>query len=140
MSNKITARCIMQIAGRPIEPVEKALSLIVEKLKENKAMKVIEEDISPPELDEESNLYSGIIELLIKFDDLQTMLGYISDFTPNSIEIEDPSEIKLDNVNLTEALNDMSTQLLKTNLKLRKAESMIFSLNKRLRETQENNK
>lgn len=134
MTQKITARFIIQIAGRPVETVEKALETIVNKIKEDKKLKVLEEEIIPAELDEESKLYSGIIELTIKFEDARQLLGFIADFTPNSVEIEEPQSLKFESFDFTEILNDMSTHLLKTNIQLRQAQSHIFSLNKKVKE------
>ena len=122
MGSKITARCIIQIAGRPVETVKKALDTVVAKIKEDKKIKVIEESIDKPILDKESNLYSGFIELLIKFEDPRTILGFIADYTPSSIEVEEPSSLKFDSADFTEILNDMSLILLKTNLKLRQTQ------------------
>lgn len=134
MGSKITANALIQIAGRPIEKVEEALKIVVEKIKEDKRIKVNSEEISEPEFEEESKLYSGLIELNAKFENTQTILDFIVDFTPNSIEIEEPNELKFDSAEFTGILNDMSAHMLRANIKNQKLNSQLYSAVKQLQE------
>ncbi len=131
---KITARALIQIAGKPIEPVEKALGLVLNRIKEDERWKVLDSEIIDPELDEESSLFLGILEVQAKFEDAEKLMEFIVDYTPNSIEVEDPSELKFDSVAFTSILNDMSSHFLKTNMKLREANAHLHMLNNRLKE------
>lgn len=137
MSDTITARFIIQIAGKPVENVEKALNIVLEKVKENKEnYKVIESEIIEPELDEESTLYSGFIEASAKFADVNKLLNFIYDFTPNSVEIEDPEKLKFSANEMTGILNDMSNFMLKVQSEKRNLQAQAYLLDKKVKELQ----
>ena len=137
MADKITARFVIQIAGKPIENVSKVLEKIEESIKEDERFKLLDSEIIEPELDEETTMYSGLIELGIKFENSEKLMEFIVDYTPNSVEIEDPSTLKFDSVSFTAILNDMSSHLLKNSINLRQALIRIQILEKELRELQE---
>lgn len=131
MTEKITARSIIQIAGKPKENVEKALNVVINKIKEQKEKyKIIESDIAPPELDEKTTLYSGLIETTIKFQNTEEILGFILDYTPSSIEIENPQNIKIEAHELTGMLNDISRIILNANMHLRNLSAQVQILKK----------
>ena len=135
MGNKITARFMIQIAGKPVENVEKALQAVLDKLKsEKKKFKLVQSDVIEPELDEESTLYSGVLEVLAKFDDTELLMEFILDYTPTSIEIEDPDSFTFDSSAFTAILNDMSSHILKTSMKLNQAHATLHFLNNKLKE------
>lgn len=134
MSEKITARFIIQIAGKPVENVEKALKIVEEKLKAEKRFKVVESEILEPELDEKSTLYSGLIEVLARFENAQSVLEFIIDYTPNSIEIEDPEKIVFDNASFTGILNDFSSSILRMTHQVRTLNANIHFLDKKVKE------
>ena len=137
MTNKINTRFIIQIAGKPVENVEKALNVVVSKLKESKKFKVLETEISEPQLDEQSTLYSGFIDILIQFKETAQILEFIVDYTPNSIEIEEPEDMNIDNRELTGILNDMSNYLLGAQTQLRKLNAHAHMQNKKIKELEE---
>ncbi len=131
MAQKIEARFIIQIAGKPVENVEKALNLVLEKLKnEKEKFKLMEHDIAEPEFDEKSTLYSGFIEVLIKFSEVKEMLSFVVDYTPSSIVIEEPEKITIDNDEMTGILNDMSHIILSMHSQIRKLNAHIHFMNK----------
>ena len=127
---KIIARFIIEIAGKPVENVQKALEKFKEQFKKEKvSFKVTEIDLEKPVLNEESKLYSGFLDMEAKFEDIGKLLAFIIDYTPTSVEIVEPSDIKFDSAELSATLNDMSTNLLKTNIELMKykqAASQMF--------------
>ena len=137
MTKKIEARFIIQIAGKPVENVQKALEVVVEKIKDSKGFKVLSSEIIDPELDEKTTLYSGLIEISIRFIDAKDILGFIVDFTPNSIEIEDPERIEFDNDELTGILNDMSSILLESQTKIRQLNAYVHMQNQKLAKLEE---
>ncbi len=127
---KINVRFIIQIAGKPVENVQKALQLVLDKLKnkENK-FKVLESEIVEPELDEKSTLFSGFIDILIKFSEIKEVLGFIVDYTPNSVEIEEPEKLNFSSNEFTVILNDISAHLLKSQIEIRQLRAHIHLMN-----------
>lgn len=133
MDKKITARFIIQIAGKPVENVDKALNHVLNNLKQEKEQfKLIESSIGEPELDDETTLYSGFLDITAKFPNVKSILEFILDYTPNSIEIESPEEIKMTNDILTGVLNDMSNFILSSQNEIRKLRAHAHILNQKL--------
>jgi hypothetical protein len=140
MAQKITARFMLQIAGKPVENVQKALELVFDKVKVSKDWSFIEGEIIDPELDEESTMYSGLIEVTLKFEKVEKLMGFIVDYTPNSVEIEDPETLKFDISEFNGVLNDMSSKFLHMAQQLRQANASLHYLhneNKKLKEKSE---
>ena len=129
MAEKTKIRFIIQIAGKPVENVNRALEFVEKKLKESETFKLKESEIIEPELDEETSLYSGLIEGLGVFDNHDKIFQFILDFTPNSIEVEEPEYIKLDSASFTGMLNDFSNHMLKSASQIRKLNAAVHQLN-----------
>ena len=128
MAQKITARFMLQVAGKPVENVQKALELVFDKIKESKDWKFIDGEIIDPELDEASTMYSGLIEVTLKFEKVEKLMGFIVDYTPNSVEIEDPETLKFDIHEFNGVLNDMSSKFLNMAQQLRQANASLHYL------------
>jgi hypothetical protein len=129
MEEPIVVRCIIQIAGKPKENVEKALQYVDEKLgNASKDYKLKSSEMSIPELDEESTLYSAFLDVVLEFEEVGKILEFILDYTPNSVEIESPQELTLDSTALTGVLNDFSNHFLKMNDKVRRLNAHIHQL------------
>ena len=128
MAQKITARFMLQIAGKPVENVEKALELVLGKIKDSKDLSFFEGEIIEPELDEKSTMYSGLIEVTLKFEKVESLMGFIVDYTPNSVEVEDPETLKFEISEFNGILNDMSAKFLNMSQKLRQANASLHYL------------
>ncbi len=130
---KVIARFIIEIAGKPVENVENALNKFKDQFEaEKKKFKVVEIDVNKPELNEESKLYSGFLDMEVKFSSVETLLSFIIDYTPTSIEILEPQELDLDSLEFSNILNDMSSSLLKTNIELMKYKQAAAMMHKEL--------
>lgn len=135
----ITARFIIQIAGKPVEKVEEALDFVEKKLQDEKEkFKVLESELIEPEFEEESKIYSGFLEVTAKFLDAREMLNFIVDYTPTSIEVEDPETLKFDSTTFTGILNDMSNIIIKSQNQIRMANATIGGMKKELDELKSN--
>ena len=132
MAQKIEARFIIQIGGKPLENVEKALKVVLKKLEDEKKFKLIESDIGEAELDEKSTLYLGFLDVLVKFDDPRDILEFIVDYTPTSVEVESPDNIKMNNDDLTAVLNDMSNFILKAGHNIRSMRAQMHVMQEQL--------
>lgn len=130
---KVIARFIIEIAGKPVENVGNALNKFKDQFEaEKKKFKVVEIDVNKPELNEESKLYSGFLDMEVKFSSVETLLSFIIDYTPTSIEILEPQELDLDSLEFSNILNDMSSSLLKTNIELMKYKQAAAMMHKEL--------
>jgi len=133
MEQNIEARCIIQIAGKPKEHVDKALHKVLETLNEEKTkFKILESELVESDLDEKTRLFAGFIEMLIKFKNVNEILLFITNYTPTSIIIESPRNLKIDSQEFTGILNDVSNMILKSQMDIRKLNAHIYSLQKQL--------
>lgn len=132
--DKVEARFIIELAGKPVGNVEKALEAVKKQLCEEKEkFKVLEIDLGEPEYEENSTLYTGFVEVLIKFYEPNKILEFIMDYTPTSVEVEEPEKINLDSTSLTGILNDFSMFILKSQSEIRKLRAHAHMLNKKLK-------
>lgn len=130
---KITARFIIEIAGKPQENVQKALEKFKQEFESEKdRFKVNECILEQAEFSEESQLYTGFLEVDAKFKDVSSILNFVADYTPTSIEIEDPASLELDNNEFAGVLNDVSSMLLKANVDRHKLRFQVNYLQKQL--------
>lgn len=131
---------MIQIAGKPVDNVQKALEMVLGKLKEEKErFKILESEIIEPELDEETTLFSGIIEVQVRFEDVEKLMEFIVDYTPNSVEIEEPSEFEFDSVSFTAILNDMSSHMLKITSQLGQANATLHMMHNKIKDLESKN-
>jgi len=131
----IYAKFIVEIAGKPVENVEKALKAVSEQLEEQKDdFKVVECHIEKPVLDEKSTLYAGFLDIELKFKEFNKIFGFILDYTPTSIEIIEPEKIEFSVSDLNTHLNEVAVSTLKTQGQLRQLNAYAISLKKQLEE------
>lgn len=134
MGKKITGNFIIQIAGKPVENVTRAIDFIEKKLNEDENFKIINIEKEKTELDEESSLYLSFMEVSARFNSLSELNGFIFDYSPTSIEIEEPEKIEISSNELTEILNIVSDYIIQTQTQVRKANATIIALDKKLKE------
>jgi hypothetical protein len=134
MVKKIKGRFIVEIAGKPQENVDKTLEKVQEKLNEkSNKFEVVESEIIPSELDERTTLYSGMIEFTLKFETSHDLIGFILDYTPTSVELEEPSEIKIDTTEFAGLLNNLSHKMLESLNTIRRLNATAIHLDKELK-------
>ena len=126
---KILTRVIIEILGKPKEHIEKALRIVVEKIKEQKDIKVVEEKLFDAEKQEE--MFSIFAELGVLFMDIETLVGFCFDFMPSSVEILDPKKLGFESNDFAGLINDLLTRLHQINLKVvqNNAEKKILKKN-----------
>jgi hypothetical protein len=97
MEKQYQGHTILEVMGKPKEHVNETMQLLLKKAKETKELEVINSSIEEPEkVDDDSALYSGFLEMELKFLNLETVFGFIFDYMPTSIEISDPDRITMD--------------------------------------------
>lgn len=104
--NRILVRAIIEMLGSPKDHIEETIKDYVEKLKEDLDVKSAE--IEPAK--EQEKFFSTFVELEIYFDKLSDVIAFCFDSMPSSIEIIEPEEIKLQNNDLSNALNDLQAK------------------------------
>ena len=81
-------RVIIEIAGSPKEHIEKSMQSLVENIKKKSGLDVKHEDTA--EAEENEKMWTTFTELEILFKRLDTLLDFIYEFMPASIEVIEP--------------------------------------------------
>ena len=103
---------IVEIAGRPAEYVKDILKVHVGKIKEAKDASVVCEKLSEPKkLDSEQEMYTCFAEIEIETSSLSRLLELIFDYMPSSVEIVEPSELRLNSQEATAFACDLAGRL-----------------------------
>lgn len=108
---KVNAILMLEILGKPAEHIKKILSQIIDKLAEEKDVKVIEKRIADPkEIPEQKELFSSFAEVEIETD-LEKLLAICFGYMPSHIEIISPEDLKIKNNELNISLNELMRRL-----------------------------
>jgi len=113
---RILTRIIIEIVGKPKEHVEKTLRVVIDKIKEQQDIKIVEEKLFDAEKQEE--MFSTFAELGILFKNMETLVGFCFDFMPSSVEILDPKKLGFESNDFAGLINDLLTRLHQINLKV----------------------
>ncbi len=122
MSEKIRALLIYEILGRPKDYIKTTLEQLIDRIGENKGIKIIERKVHEPHLidkDKAKNLkdlntddiFSTFSEVELEIDNLFIVFGLILNSLPSSIEIISPSELRLKNFDLNSVLSELAIKL-----------------------------
>ncbi|MBI5797483.1 hypothetical protein HZA98_01105 [Candidatus Woesearchaeota archaeon] len=131
---KIVARITIEVLGSPKDHVEKALNAAIEKIKEEKNIRVANvESYESKEMD--NKLWSTFADIEFETEDLKRILNICFDYMPSTLEILEPAGVELDCNDLADTLNDFLTMLHKYNMVINKLQSentyMMKELEKR---------
>jgi|TARA_B100001971_G_C18053922_1_gene464303 hypothetical protein len=106
----IRARTILEVLGKPKAHVEKTIRMLVEEIKENSDISILNEKFEPPKKLEKS-LFSTYVEIEMVAKGMDTLVGFCFDYMPSSIDIEKPAELLLKNSDISAVFNDLQAKL-----------------------------
>jgi len=132
---KVLAGIILEIVGAPKEHVDNTLKTVLDKIKDEKGIKIINQEIGSAEnmeLGEVKNLYSAFVELEIEFSNVMRLLNFCFDFMPSSVEILEPENLNLDVGKLSSFLNDLLAQLHRYDMALKNVNAKTILLQREL--------
>ncbi len=106
----ITFRAIVEVLGKPKEHVEETFKQYVQKLKDDGRYLIVSEEYAEIEPKEEE-LWSTFVELEVRTKTLKDLVAFCFDYMPSLIEILEPEELSISDVNLSEFLSDLQNKL-----------------------------
>ncbi|MBI2004118.1 hypothetical protein HYS72_01505 [Candidatus Pacearchaeota archaeon] len=110
--NKIKAIFILEIIGRPKEHLVQTLEKIIEAIKGEKGVKVIESKINEPvELKNNKDFYATFAEVEIEAEEILQIAILMFKYMPANIEIIEPELIALSNNGWNDILNELARRL-----------------------------
>lgn len=122
-----------EVAGKPKQHVEQTLSTYIDKLKEDKALDVLDvhrEDAI--ELEDEDGFFSAFSEVEMLLPDLESLTHLCVNLMPASVEILEPDEFRFAARNVQNWSNDLLSRLHEIAQQLRSERQKTNYLNKNI--------
>ena len=108
MDEKIQARLILEVLGRPPEHVLDALKLLVEKISKENGVTLLEKEIHEPILAKDAkDLYTSFVDITLEFKSVDVFFAVLFAYMPANVEIIYPERITLANDSLTYSSNKL---------------------------------
>lgn len=115
----IYCRVLIEIVGKPKEHVEKSIKTMVEKIKKEEGIKVMDEHVAEAEKREMATKEKDVIpemwatfaEMEMLFDDLTTITYFCFEYMPSSIEVLEPQKLAFEALNFSSFLNNLQGRL-----------------------------
>ena len=106
---KMKVQMILEVMGRPPENVTDALNKLVEKLGNDKSIKILEQNTHPPQAIPDSNdLHTAFSDLTLEIDTIEKYFGILFAYMPSHIEVIEPENLEFSNFDL----NDLASKLI----------------------------
>ena len=134
VEKKIKVKVIIEVLGSPKEHVEKALSLIINKVKDEKNLEVLK--AVSFDAKQIKQFWSTFAEIEINFDDIKKIIDFCFSYMPSSIDILEPTELLMGAKETNDMLNDMLAGLHKYEMILKNlhAQNIVLKREKEKKE------
>jgi hypothetical protein len=114
MTDKIKARFIFEILGKPAEHIKETLSQMIDKLEEIKGVKISEKTIHEPKLIEDEkvkDMYTTFAEVEVVSETMNAILAIIFNMFPANVEIIEPETFVVKNFDYSGLLNEVIAKI-----------------------------
>ncbi|HLC98361.1 MAG TPA: hypothetical protein VJC21_06320 [Candidatus Nanoarchaeia archaeon] len=108
---KILFRAMIEVLGKPQEHVEEALGTYLENLKKNERYTVLRAVRAKAKKQEDQDLWVTFAELEARTEKVEDLIGFCFDYMPSLIEVIEPVEFPLKDLDVTQFLNDLQAKL-----------------------------
>jgi len=128
---KIVTRFTFEVLGGPKDHVEATLQKVLDKLEEDKKLKISDKKVFDCE-EQDNKLWSTFAEVVLEFEKVGTLLDVCFDYMPSSVEILEPAGMELDLGEFGESMNDMLASLHKYTMGIKQLQAQNLYLRKQL--------
>jgi len=110
--DKLQARMVMEILGRPPENIIQALNMLLDRLGKEKGVKIIDKKVHDAvEAPGQKDLFTSFAEVEVELDSIANYLGIVFAYMPSHVELIYPENINLRNSELNELANSLTNRL-----------------------------
>jgi len=109
---KVKANFIIEVLGRPPEHIVESLNMLIDTLSKENGVSILNKVVhKPKQIEENKTLFTTFAEIEIEVKDFYKLIELVFIYMPSSIEIFEPSEIrlKLDDSNMI--INSLAARL-----------------------------
>lgn len=110
MADDIHINFILEIIGSPKDHVEQTISLVIDQIKDNDDITIIDKDIGDPETTED-DLWAVFGDVDAYVDDITTVGHIANNYNPATIELVEPAEITIQRQDFNELFADTLAKL-----------------------------
>ncbi len=119
-NDKIKARIILEMLGRPKEHLVDTMQKLVEALAKEKGIVVSQKEVHEPrkmedknnsEMPEDKQLFTTFAEVDIEVADIVVLMGIVFRYMPSHVEIVSPETLVLENFSLNTIINELANRL-----------------------------
>jgi hypothetical protein len=109
---KIQARMILEILGRPPEHIKEAMTVLIQRLKSEPGVKILEENHHEPvPVQDSKDIFTTFSEIIFETDSVSMYFGIIFAYMPSNIELLSPQQISFSNADFNEITGLLSQRL-----------------------------
>ena len=127
----IISRITVEVLGSPKDHVEKALQLVIKKLKEEQKIKVLKvQEFECKQMD--NKLWNTFADIEFETKELKKVLEVCYDYMPSTIEILEPAGLEMDTNDVADVFNDFLTKMHKYSMVLKKLQTENIYMMKEL--------
>lgn len=122
----VVVRLMIEILGSPKEHVEKVVVMLIERIKKEKDIEVLQSKAF--EAKEVKKLWTSFCELELRFKGLGKLIGFCFDYMPSSVEILEPDNLGIESSEMANLLNDLLARLHEYDMMVKrlKAENILL--------------
>jgi len=111
MSKNILFRAVIEVLGKPKKHIENSLKNYITNLKKEEQYEVVNEEYADIKKQEEQDLWAAFAEIEVKTSKINDLIAFCFNYMPSTIEIIEPSELKLSRSDVSNFLNDLQARL-----------------------------
>ncbi len=100
---------MVEIAGFPKEHVEETIKKVIEKLKAEPDMEILEAEIA--EAKENKEMWSTFAELELRINEIDKLIYFCLNYMPSTLEIIRPEQFEMDALQMTGLFNELLAKL-----------------------------
>lgn len=123
-------RSIIELAGFPKEHIEESMKQIMGKLKEEKEIKILRQEIA--EIKEVKKMWATYTELELNIENFAALTHFCFYYMPSSVEILKPESFEVPANNIAGLFNDVLARLHKNEMVVRS----LYLENQKLKKNQ----
>ena len=127
---------IFEVIGKPAEYIDEILKKLIEVLEKEKNVQVLSKEQKPAQVYEET-LFCGFVETEILIESTKRLFDFVYDYMPSSIEVLEPSELRIKLADANMVLNELATKLHQQDIALKKVQFERDFLIKKLKDIEE---
>jgi hypothetical protein len=104
--NRIEARIVIEIMGRPPEHIKETLQTLVVRMGAEKGVEIVNKAIHDPiAVENTDNLFTAFAEIEVKFNSVIEFFSVVFNYMPANVELTHPANLKMQSNSVTELAN-----------------------------------